>query len=169
MAATASPSKRNFILQQGLDDPGAERCPLAYSALHFQPRVIGVIALIGIVLQSPWLFLALGVVLVWNVLVPALNPFDLLYNATLGSRAGAVKLTPAEAPRRFAQSMAAAFTLGIGASLYYQAMTAAYVLEGFLLVALGALTIGRFCLGSWIFHLVRGRVDFATRTLPWKS
>ena len=31
----------NFILQQGLDAPSAENCPLAYSSLHFQPRVVG--------------------------------------------------------------------------------------------------------------------------------
>ena len=27
----------------------------------------------------------------------------------------------------------------------------------------------RFCLGSFIYHLVRGRVAFAMGTLPWRS
>ena len=43
----------------------------------------------------------------------------------------------------------------------------AYVLEGFFLVALAALLIGGFCLGSFIYHVIVGHADFAKRTLPW--
>jgi hypothetical protein len=34
-------AKRNFILQQGLCEPDAGSCPLQYSALLFQPRLVG--------------------------------------------------------------------------------------------------------------------------------
>ena len=34
-------------------------------------------------------------------------------------------------------------------------------------VALGALVFGRFCLGSYLYHLLRGETSFANRTLPW--
>ena len=33
--------------------------------------------------------------------------------------------------------------------------------------ALGALIFGRFCLGSYVYHLVIGEGRFASRTLPW--
>jgi hypothetical protein len=35
------------------------------------------------------------------------------------------------------------------------------------LVAIGLVIVGRFCLGSFVFHLLRGNGEFARRTLPW--
>jgi hypothetical protein len=57
--------------------------------------------------------------------------------------------------------------LAIGASLLAGWTTLAWVVEALLLVALGALIFGRFCLGSFIFHLLTGNRAFAVRTLPW--
>jgi hypothetical protein len=159
--------KRNFILQQGLPDPPAASCPLQYSSLHFQPRLIGLIVLVAVILQEPRIFLALGGVLWWCALVPRLNPFDALYNATLARRPGGIALAPAPAPRRFSQGMAGSFALAIGFSLLQGWKTTAIVLEVFLVVAVGALVLGGFCLGSTIFHFLRGHAAFAKRTLPW--
>ncbi len=159
--------KRNFILQQGFNAPQPESCPLQYSALHFQPRLVGLFTLVGVMLQSPAVFLFLSAVLWWSALLPKWNPFDALYNVTLGARPGAVRLTPAPAPRRFAQGMAGTFALAIGASLLLQWKFTAFVLEVLLLVAVAALVFGGFCLGSFVFHLLRGRAAFARRTLPW--
>ncbi|MGH9366978.1 MAG: DUF4395 family protein [Thermoanaerobaculia bacterium] len=160
-------AERNFILQQGLDEPATEACPMQYSALQFQPRLVGLWVLLGILLQSPLVFLILSAVLWWNALFPRGNPFDAVYNATRGTRPGALRLRPAPGPRRFAQGMAGTFALAIGISLARQWRTAAYVLEALLLTAVGALVIGRFYLGSFVFHLLRGRAAFAMRTLPW--
>jgi hypothetical protein len=159
--------KRNFILQQGLPEPPAASCPLQYSSLHFQPRLIGLIVLVAVILQEPRIFLALGGVLWWCALAPRLNPFDALYNATLARRPGGIALAPAPAPRRFSQGMAGSFALAIGFSLFQGWKTTAIVLEVFLVVAVGALVLGGFCLGSTIFHLLRGHANFARRTLPW--
>ena len=46
---------------------------------------------------------------------------------------------------------------------------AALVLEGFFMAAVGALLFGGFCFGSFVFYLLRGRADFARRTLPWAT
>ena len=62
----ASDSKRNFILQQGLDEPAAGTCPLQYSALLFQPRVIGLWLVVAIILQAPVMFFGLTAVLWWG-------------------------------------------------------------------------------------------------------
>jgi hypothetical protein len=43
----------------------------------------------------------------------------------------------------------------------------AIVLQGLLIAAVGALVLGRFCLGSFVFHLLRGHAALARRTLPW--
>jgi hypothetical protein len=157
----------NFIQQQGFQDATAAGCGTQYPALMFQPRLIGMIVAVGLILQAPALFLLLSAVLWWNVLLPALNPFDALYNGLIAGPKGLPKLTPAPGPRRFAQGMAATFMLGIGLSILSGWLIAAWILEGLLVVALVALVFGRFCLGSYIFHLLRGEAGFANRTLPW--
>jgi hypothetical protein len=159
--------ERNFILQQGLEEPLPQDTHRRFEALLFQPRLIGLTVLVGIALQSPAIFLGLSAVLWWNVLLPRFNPFDALYNLTLGARPGAVRLGPAPAPRRFAQGMAGAFALAVGTMLRLEWFITAYVLEGFLCVAIVSLIFGRFCLGSYIYHLLRGDAGFAGRTLPW--
>jgi len=160
-------SRRNFILQQGLPPPTSEECPVRFSALMFQPRVVGLLVVTGVLLQSPGLFLVLSAVLWWNVVFPRWNPFDAFYNRTLGARPGAAQLSAAPPPRRFAQGIAGSFALGIGGSLLAGWGLAAYVLEALMLAALAALTFGRFCLGSTVYYLLRGQADFARRTFPW--
>jgi len=41
--------------------------------------------------------------------------------------------------------------------------------DGFFIVAIGALLFGGFCFGSFVFHLLRGRAGFAMRTLSWAT
>lgn len=160
-------AKRNFILQQGFEDPQPLSCPVRFSALLFQPRLVGLLTIIGVIFQSPAIFLALSAVLWWSALLPSLSPFDALYNHTFGARPGAVRLTPSPAPRRFSQGMAGTFALAIGASLLLQWTLTAFVLEALMLIAASAIVFGKFCLGSFVYYLITGRADFARRTLPW--
>ncbi len=63
--------------------------------------------------------------------------------------------------------MAGTFGLAIGAALLADWRITTHVLEGFFLVAAAAVGLGRFCLGSFIYQLLRGRASFAVHTLPW--
>jgi len=162
-----SRAERNFILQQGLEAPEGPSCHSLSSALLFQPRIVGPLVLLGILLQSAVYFVALGVILWFSALVPRLNPFDAIYNATHSSHPQAARLQPAKAPRRFSQGMGGTFGLAIGAAMWFGASPLAYVLQGFFLVAAAAISVGKLCLGSFIFYLIRGRAAFAMRTLPW--
>src|SRR5215831_19368678 len=110
--STDSNVKRNFILQQGLREPVAGTCPLQYSALLFQPRLVGFWVVLATILRSQLMFFALAVVLWWSALATRLNPFDALYNLTLAHSSG-TNLRPAPAPRRFAQFLAGCFALMI--------------------------------------------------------
>jgi len=159
--------RRNFILQQGFPAPSHDACPTQYSALQFQPRMVGSVILIGVILQMPAVFLILAAVLWWSALLPSWNPFDAIFNRFLAARRGAVRLSPAPAPRRFAQGMAASFALAIGLLLALGQKLPAYILEGLLAAAVAALLLGGFCLGSFVFHLVTRRGAFARQTLPW--
>jgi hypothetical protein len=155
----------NFVEQQGFRD--ADACAHLYPALMFQPRLVGILVSIGLVLQSWSVFLALSAILWWNALVPGLNPFDALYNSLIAVPKGLPRLAPAPAPRRFAQGMAATFMLVIAASLLVGWRTVAWTVEGLLVAALAALIFGKLCLGSYVFHVLRHDVGFANRTLPW--
>ena len=161
--------KRNFILQQGLPEPPTASCPLQYSALLFQPRLVALVVLAAVLLQSPLIFLALAGVLWWNALFPRWNPFDVLYNRIVAARTGHIPLSAAPAPRRFAQGMAGTFALSIGASLLMGWHVTAIVLEVILVLAVAALVFGSFCFGSFVFHLLLARWGFAKRTLPWAN
>ncbi len=165
----AATVERNFILQQGFPEPTVASCPLQHSALLFQPRLVGLVILVAVLLQSAFIFLALAAVLWWSALFPRWNPFDALYNRIVAVRTGRIALSPAPTPRRFAQGMAGTFALAIGVSLLMGWHVTAIVLEIILVLAVAALVFGSFCLGSFVFHLLRGRLGFAKRTLPWAS
>jgi uncharacterized protein DUF4395 len=157
----------NFVRQQGFKDALPEACGYKYPALMWQPRAIGILVLLGLLFQTSPYFLALSVLLWWNVALPHLNPFDALYNYLVATPRGRPRLGPAPGPRRFAQAMAGTFMLVIGLSLLMGWNILAWTMETLLLTALGALIFGRFCLGSYLFLVFTGQVVFANRTLPW--
>ena len=163
----AGASERNFIQQQGLGEADGETYQVRFSALMFQPRIIGLLVALGLIFQ-PWpLFIGLAAVLWWNVLVPSRNPFDALYNRLIALPRSLPRMVAAPAPRRFAQGMAGTFMLAVGVLLLAGRPTAAYVVEAMLVVAIAALIFGKFCLGSYLYHLLTGHASFANRTLPW--
>lgn len=169
----SSPVVRNFMDQQGFPAEPADACDLRFEGLYYQPRRVFPAVLFATALQfvsreaSIGLFLGLSAVLWWNTLVPSRNPFELAYNRRVAGPRGLPRLTPAPGPRRFAQGMAAAMTLGVAAALAAGLAPLAWMLQALLAVAFSALLFGRFCLGAYLYHLARGRVAFANSTLPW--
>jgi hypothetical protein len=166
-AAGRNAAKRNFILQQGFEGPAPAVCPLQYSALVFQPKIVLIGVVAGILFQSQAVFAVLGALLWWSALFPRLNPFRVLYNRTLGSEPGAFRLDPSPAPRRAAETEAGTVALACAVLIHTEFSLAAYVVESILLAAALAVMIGNFCLGSFVYHLLRGRWRFALQTLPW--
>ena len=159
-------AKSNFIVQQGFAPSCLTTCDLQYSALLFMPRLLGLAFITAAVLKLPTMFFSLGVLLWWCVVAPRFNPLNALYNWILAPVSG-ITLTPAPAPRRFSQFLGGSFALAIAASLAAGAHTTALVLQAILLAAVSAVVFGGFCLGSFLFHILRGRPDVAMRTLPW--
>lgn len=159
--------QENFVLQQGFKDATAQSCVSKYPALMWQPRLIGILVVIGVLLQDGRYFLVLSAILWWSALLPPLNPFDALFNRLVARPKNLSPLTPAPGPRRFAQGMAGTFMLAIGWSLLSGRHVLAWILEGALVVALVLLLFGRFCVGSYVFLLLTGQGKWANRTLPW--
>lgn len=164
---------RNFMKQQGFTEEPDSVCNMHFSGLYFQPRIVGSLVVAGIILQffnalaAAVLYFVLSALLWWNVTVPKQNPFEVFYNRALAIPKGRATLEPAPGPRRFAQAMAAAFMLIVGIALLQGWIVAAWVFEAFLVMAFSALLFGKFCLGAYIYHLLRGHVAFANSTLPW--
>ncbi len=125
------------------------------------------LVVVGMALQSWPAFLVLSGVLWWNALVPTKNLFDALYNHFVAYPKGRARVATAPGPRRFAQGMAAVFMLVIGLALLLEWRVLAWTFEALLVGALAALIFGKFCLGSYLFLLLRGEAAFANRTLPW--
>lgn len=163
----ASSAKLNFVRQQGFEDAAPQTCGFQHAALVFQPRIVGVVVAVAIILQAWYIFLPLGALLWWNAVAPEGNPFDLAYNLVVAPSLGRPKLRPAPPPRRFAQGMAGTFMIVIGLALVGGAYALAYVFEALVVLAFGAILVGKFCLGSYLYYLVRGRKEFAHRTMPW--
>ncbi len=144
----------NFMKQQGFTQEPPDRATLRFKGLQFQPTIVGSMMLVAILTQSPATFLLLSALLWLNVLVPAANPFE---------------NTPAPGPRRFAQGMAAVFMLAAALTLLQGWRAASYVFQGLLVVAFAALLLGKFCLGAYVYHLLRGNVALANGTCPWSD
>jgi hypothetical protein len=153
--------------QQGFPDEPADACDMRFEGLYFQPKIVFPLVLLAVLLQSAPLFLAISAVLWWNVLFPALNPFEAFYNRVLAPRRHRMPLTPAPAPRRFAQGVNAAFNLASAATLLAGWTVTSWIVQAMLVAAFSLLLFGKFCLGAYVFHLLRGEAAFANRTLPW--
>lgn len=160
--------------QQGFAEEPLATCDMHFAGLYFQPRIVFPLVVVGIILNAVGLnfaaailFFVLAAVLCWNVALPGLNPFERLYNAAIAMPRRKTLLPPAPGPRRFAQGMAAVFTLVVGVSLLQGWQITAWIFEAGLVVAFSALLFGKFCLGAYIYHLLRGEFAFANDTLPW--
>ena len=160
-------SVKNFMLQQGFPEEPQDACNMRFEGLYFQPRIVFALVLLGVALQQPAIFLGIAAVLIWNVLLPTLNPFERAYNRWMALPRGRLPLTPAPAPRRFAQGVNAAFNLASGLLLIQGLSTASWVVQASLVAAFSLLLFARFCAGAYVFHLLRGEVAFANSTLPW--
>jgi hypothetical protein len=163
----------NFMRQQGFVEEPPDACDMHFQGLYFQPRIVFPAVILAILLQlvsvpaSAWLHLAISAVLWWNTFLPALNPFELAYNRFVARPKRRLALVPAPGPRRMAQGMAATFSLGAGLALLDGTTPLAWACQVCLVAGFSALLFGKFCLGAYVYHLLKGRVAFANSTLPW--
>src|SRR5438309_10298427 len=95
----------NFMKQQGFTQEPPDRATLRFKGLQFQPTIVGSMMLVAIVTQSPAIFLLFSALLWLNVLVPAANPFEQVYNRFVARPRGRPPLTPAPGPRRDRKSV----------------------------------------------------------------
>ena len=143
-------SEIQFIRQLGYKNIHADH--RLYVALMFQPRTVAAVVALGIMFQSQWLFVVLSAVLWLGAIVPARNLFDVVFNRLVACPGGLPRLGVAPPPRRFAQAMAGTMALAVGSSLLSGWTLTAWVLEGFFLIAVMSVVVGRVC-GPAVLYL----------------
>jgi hypothetical protein len=158
-------SKIQFIHSQGYLDPHAD--DQLYSALMLQPRIVGGVTVIGVLLQTPWLFLALSAALGWSAFVPTRSLFDAIYNYVVARPRGLAPLAAAPAPRRFAGALAATLTFVIGVALLTGARSTAWALQALLAAAVAAVVVGRTCAAADLYNVLRRRWSSGGRAYGW--
>lgn len=148
-------SRFEFIRQQGFAPHEAD--DQLYSALMLQPRIIATLVVLGALLESAGLFVALSAVVWWSTLVPTRSPFDGAYNLFVARPRGLRPLGVARPPRRFAQAMAAAFALMIGAAQLGGFVITARVMEGMFIVSAASVVFRDFCGPANLFNSFRSK------------
>jgi hypothetical protein len=163
----ATLAQLKFVQQQGYLDAAQETCSPLYSALTAQPKMILVLMIVGTTLQFAPGFFGIAALLGLSALVPALNPFDAIYNIFVAGPKHLAKLRSSMPPRRAAQFMGMTMTLIIGFSMVLHCPIAAWAVQGFLILVLATASFGKFCLPTHIFFTLRGQWRFANQTVPW--
>jgi len=146
-------SRVQFIRQQGFATQSID--DELYSALMLQPRIVAATVALGIVVQSPSLYLVLSAALLWSALVPTRNPFDVIYNHAVAWPRGLRPLSAAPPPRRFAMSMAGTVALTIGIALLTGATTTAWCFEGLFAVAAIQVVFADVCGAANVFNFLQ--------------
>jgi len=59
--------------------------------------------------------------------------------------------------------------LAAGVSLLDGWRAVSYAFQGLIAVAFAALLFGKFCVGAYVYHLLRGNVALANGTCPWSD
>ena len=163
----SSPVVQNFMRQQGFADEPPDACNMHFAGLYFQPRIVFPLVLLAILLQSRWLFLALAAVLFWNVARAA--PQSLRAGLQPLRRRAPRHAAPRSRPRTPPLRPGHRGRLHLGRRRVPPAGMDRRLLGVPGLPGRGLLgpSLRKFCLGAWVFHVLRGEVAFANSTLPW--
>jgi hypothetical protein len=145
-------SRLRFIRQQGFTGdtfPGS-----LYTALMLQPRIVGVLVALGVLLQSAPLFIAVGLLLWWSALVPRRNPFDAVYNHVVAYPRGLPPLQAAPTPRRFAAGESGTVAIAAGVAMA-AGHGSAWILQAVYVGGILSAVFADFCVPAYTYHALR--------------
>ena len=138
-----------------LDDKAKSRYALP---LRFTPAVGTTLIVIGLVLQSPIWLGSMALVALSGALLPSGMLIDLVYNLGVRHLFGAPALPPTPKPRQFSYLLSTVFLAGATLSFYYGLPVLGFILGGMVVIGATILTTTLWCLGSWWYRLIFGRV-----------
>lgn len=157
MARLGSFTKTN-LNKQGfgkLDDKAKSRYALP---LRFTPAVGTTLIVIGLILQSSIWLGSMALVALSGALFPRGMLIDLVYNLGVRHLFHAPLLPPTPKPRQFSYLLSTVFLAGSALSFYYGLPVLGFILGGMVVIGATILTTTLWCLGSWWYRLIFGRV-----------
>ncbi len=152
---TITDAVRSRLLLQGFACDTDPRVAASARWLRFTPAMSTLCVITGTVLRSPTVLWSFAVIA--GLGAAGWNVFDKLFNAIVRRWVRAAPLPPNPAPRRFAMAVAAAWS-AVASALMAIGLNSAGVAAGIALAVAGAaVATTHFCLGSWLYHLMRRR------------
>jgi hypothetical protein len=126
--------------------------------LRFTPAVGTALIVIGLVLQSPIWLGSIALVALSGALFPRGMVIDLAYNYGVRHLFHAPPLPPTPKPRQFSYFISASSLAGAALSFAFGLPALGFVLGGMVVIGGTILTMTLWCLGSWIYRMVFGRL-----------
>ena len=150
-----SPFTRHCLNLQGFSDLTDAEKKAHELPLRFTPAVCGVLVIVGTTFQWPvWQFAVAGVATLGTLFASG-HPVDAVYNYGVRHLFKANALPGNPAPRRFACFVAALLLTGSGLGFLFEVPLVGIVLGGALTAVLALNTFTNWCLGSWMYRLLR--------------
>ena len=140
------------IVQQGYQNFTPQQLKQIDIGLRFTPAVCSIIAVYGLVVQSPAILLVVAALGMLAFFFPAAHPMDLFYNHVICKITKSQKLPPNPLQRRLA-CFAAGIMNTIAAIFFLVNMPiAAYITGGMLMVLQAIVIFTHFCTLSWMYE-----------------
>jgi len=142
------------LQQQGYKDYNSQQLKQIDMGLRFTPAACSMIAVYGLVIQSPTLLFIVAFLGMFAFFFPASHPMDLFYNNIIAKIFKAEALPPNPLQRRLA-CFAAGIMNTMAAIFFIMTMPMAAYITGGLLMLLQAIVIfTHFCTLSWMYEKV---------------
>ncbi|MDQ7050692.1 MAG: DUF4395 family protein [Enterobacterales bacterium] len=142
------------LQQQGYKDYNSEQLRQIDMGLRFTPATCSLIAIYGLVIQSPAVLFTVAFLGVLAFFFPAGHPMDLFYNKVIAKALKAEPLPPNPLQRRLA-CFAAGIMNSMAAIFFIVSLPmAAYITGGMLMILQAIVIFTHFCTLSWMYEKV---------------
>ena len=152
MSTTELSFQQRSLFQQGYQTYSAEELKQLEWGLRFTPTACSLLTLVGLILQLPYLLLAVSALGIWAYFAPGAHPMDLIYNHGVRHLFGATALPPNPLQRRLACLSAGVMNAAAAGLLFAGMPVAAWIVGGMLLVLQAIVIATHFCTLSYMYE-----------------
>jgi len=140
------------IVQQGYQNYTPEQLKQIDIGLRFTPAVCSIIAIYGLIIQSPTILFIVAVLGMLAFFFPAGHPMDLFYNRVICKLTNSQTLPPNPLQRRLACFAAGIMNTMAGIFFLIKMPMAAYITGGMLMLLQAIVIFTHFCTLSWMYE-----------------
>jgi len=142
------------LFQQGYQSYTSEQLKQIDMGLRFTPAVCSILAVYGLVIQSPFLLFFVAILGMLAFFFPAGHPMDLIYNKVVCQVAKTEPLPPNPLQRRLACFAAGIMNTIAAVFFLVNLPMAAYITGGMLMILQAIVIFTHFCTLSWMYEKI---------------